>query len=117
MSTRHVGAQTKSERIAADLRKELQSGRYKVGDKIPSYKTLAATYGCAEQTVINAVQDLQRAGLLESLPGSGTYVRQTEAPGEESCECHELAELRAELEGIKQRLDAIESSRATAVDS
>lgn len=117
MSTRRAGAQTKSAKIAADLRREIRARQYAIGDPIPSLKSLAQRFGVAEGTVLAAVQELQRDGLVESASGSGTYVRQLEPNTSDACDCHELAELRAELDEVKQRLDAIERGHVAAVDS
>lgn len=117
MSTRRAGAQTKSAKIAADLRQEIRGGAYAIGDPIPSLKALSQRFGAAEGTVLTAVQELQRDGLVESASGSGTYVRQLEPNAVDTCECHELSELRSELEAIKVRLDAIERGRVDTADS
>ena len=57
------------------LRREIQSGRLKKGDRLPSEAELVRTFGASRITVGRAVRDLQAAGLVERRAGSGTYVR------------------------------------------
>ncbi|QDB79068.1 FadR family transcriptional regulator [Georgenia sp. 311] len=59
---------------AARFREEVVSGRWPVGDKIPTEADLAATFGIGRNTVREAVQSLVHAGLLRREQGRGTYV-------------------------------------------
>ncbi len=65
----------KYQRVYSALRKEIQSGRLKKGDRLPSEAELVRTFGASRITVGRAVRDLQVAGLVERRAGSGTYVR------------------------------------------
>src|SRR4030095_16131398 len=65
----------KHERVYSALRKEIQSGRLKKGDRLPSEAELVRTFGASRITVGRAVRDLQAAGLVERRAGSGTYVK------------------------------------------
>lgn len=73
MST--TGRVPKHERIHRDLERQILEGRWKTGDRLPSEAELVERYGVSRITVGRAVRDLQRAGLVERRPGSGTYVR------------------------------------------
>ncbi len=57
------------------LHRQIQSGRLKRGDRLPSEADLVRTFGASRITVGRAVLDLQRAGLVERRAGSGTFVR------------------------------------------
>ncbi len=57
------------------LQREIQSGRWKPGDRVPSEAELVRAFGASRITVGRAVRDLQRAGLVERRAGSGTYVK------------------------------------------
>ncbi len=57
------------------LEQDIRAGRWKDGDRLPSEAELVKTFGASRITVGRAVRDLQRAGLVERRPGSGTYVR------------------------------------------
>jgi GntR family transcriptional regulator, arabinose operon transcriptional repressor len=71
----------KHERVYSALRKEIQSGRLKKGDRLPSEAELVRTFGASRITVGRAVRDLQAAGLVERRAGSGTYVRSPQTSG------------------------------------
>jgi DNA-binding LacI/PurR family transcriptional regulator len=57
------------------LQREIQSGRLKDGDRLPSEADLVRRFGASRITVGRAVRDLQLAGLVDRRAGSGTYVR------------------------------------------
>ena len=57
------------------LLREIQSGRLKGGDRLPSEAELERRFGTSRITVGRAVRDLQLAGLVERRAGSGTYIK------------------------------------------
>jgi GntR family transcriptional regulator of arabinose operon len=65
----------KYQQVYTALKREIQSGRLKKGDRLPSEAELVRTFGASRITVGRAVRDLQAAGLVERRAGSGTYVR------------------------------------------
>jgi DNA-binding FadR family transcriptional regulator len=62
------------DQVIDQLRHQIASGRWQVGDKIPTESELAQTTGTSRNTVREAVQSLVHAGLLERRQGSGTFV-------------------------------------------
>lgn len=60
--------------IAALLRGEIMSGRWKPGARIPTEKVLAKELGVSLGTLRNAILELVRAGLLHRQQGRGTFV-------------------------------------------
>ncbi len=61
--------------IAAWLRAEIESGKYRPGlDPLPSEKDLVDMFGVARDTVRRAVQVLRDEGLVVTIPQRGTYV-------------------------------------------
>ncbi len=60
--------------IANHLEQEIKSGKYNVGDKLPTEPELVEIYSASRNTVREAVQSLIHAGLLEARQGNGTYV-------------------------------------------
>ncbi|MFN8077164.1 MAG: FadR/GntR family transcriptional regulator [Kineosporiaceae bacterium] len=62
------------DQVIAQLREQISSGRWQVGDRIPTEAELAASTGTSRNTVREAVQSLVHAGLLDRRQGSGTYV-------------------------------------------
>ena len=61
--------------IAQILENEILSGRWNVGDRLPTEPEFCARFGVARQTLRQAVGMLEEQGLVERLQGSGTYVR------------------------------------------
>jgi len=68
---------TKRDLIADALAAEIQSGKYKIGDRLPSEPELSLSYGVSRHTVRAALQSLHELGLVTSMQGIGTQVRQT----------------------------------------
>lgn len=57
------------------LRKAIDEAEYGDGDLIPPEPALCELYGVSRITVRRAVAELTSEGLLEKVPGKGTYVR------------------------------------------
>ena len=72
---------TKHRRVYGALQREIQAGRWKAGERLPSEAALVERFGASRITVGRAVRDLQRAGLVERRVGSGTYVRSPQPAG------------------------------------
>ncbi|MFW6059146.1 MAG: substrate-binding domain-containing protein [Phycisphaeraceae bacterium] len=60
-------------RVAVELRRRIEAGEF--ADRLPTERTLAATFGVSIITVRAAVTRLVQEGLVERRQGSGTYVR------------------------------------------
>jgi DNA-binding GntR family transcriptional regulator len=65
---------SKSQRIADELREQIESGTLHPGDKIPSANELMVTYGCSITPVRRAVDQLKTLGLVVGHAGMGVYV-------------------------------------------
>ncbi len=52
----------------------LEEGTWGVGDKIPSESELVKELGASRMTVNRAVREVAELGLLERIPGAGTFV-------------------------------------------
>lgn len=61
--------------IAAELRADIESGRYAEGDRLPSEKDLAQRHGVAAGTARRALDHLQREQLAAGRAGAGVFVR------------------------------------------
>ena len=64
-----------SRQIADVLRGRITSGQYPPGTALPSITALAAEFGTTTNTVRKALGILKDAGLIESVPGYGTFTR------------------------------------------
>lgn len=73
--------QPKYQQVYAALRREIQSGRLRRGDRLPSEADLGRQFGASRITVGRAVRELQAAGLVERRAGAGTFVRAPLAGG------------------------------------
>jgi DNA-binding LacI/PurR family transcriptional regulator len=56
------------------LKGDILAGRYRPGQKLPSEASLVARSHVSRITVTRALRELQNAGLVERVAGSGTYV-------------------------------------------
>lgn len=62
------------ERVRLALASSIADGTYAPGDKLPSETRLAEELGVNRLTVRRAIEELARAGAVESRQGSGTFV-------------------------------------------
>ncbi|GED08104.1 FadR/GntR family transcriptional regulator [Cellulosimicrobium cellulans] len=62
------------DQAAARFREEVVSGRWPVGERIPTEAALVAEFGVGRNTVREALQSLVHAGLLRREQGRGTFV-------------------------------------------
>jgi DNA-binding FadR family transcriptional regulator len=94
-----------ADRIAADIR----AGRLSPGERLPSERELARRLGVGRASVREAIAALQVAGMIDTRPGSGSFVAAGAA--ERSTETRDsspsdLLETRALLEPAVARLAA-----------
>ena len=61
--------------VAADIRKSIEDGTFRRFERLPPSRKLAEDMGVARNTLRDALYQLEKEGLLETRPGSGTYVR------------------------------------------
>jgi GntR family transcriptional regulator of arabinose operon len=67
----------KHRQVFQHLLAEIESGRLRDGDRLPSEAELVKDFAASRPTVARALRDLQNQGLVERKVGSGTYVRRT----------------------------------------
>lgn len=73
------GARTKHGLLAQALAEEIRSGKYRIGDKLPSEPDMSVRFGVSRHTVRAALRTLDELGLISSQQGVGTIVRAREA--------------------------------------
>ena len=61
--------------IAEQLARDLEAGRLKPGDRLPTHRDLAWTLGVTVGTVTRAYAEAERRGLIAGEVGRGTFVR------------------------------------------
>jgi GntR family transcriptional repressor for pyruvate dehydrogenase complex len=110
-----------SDRLAATLIEQIDSGALQPGDRLPTEAQLSARHGVSRSVVREAVQRIKSRGLLLSRQGSGVYVAVPPAHHSlafdpkvlESMEAVvQVVELRRVLEGEIAALAAERSTRA-----
>lgn len=89
--------------VADSLLAVIDSGQFKVGDRLPAERDLAAQYKVSRPTMREAVIALEIAGRVEVRKGSGVYVIEQEHSGVKSLDLDvgpfELTEARMLIEG------------------
>lgn len=65
----------KSSYIADQILSLISAGLYPAGSKLPSERSMTEQMGVSRPSLREAISALQLAGILESRPGDGTYVR------------------------------------------
>ncbi len=67
-------AKTKIGKMCAAITGDVEAGRLKVGDKVPSLVKLMKRFDCAQVTAATVVKQLKADGVVYTLNGSGTYI-------------------------------------------
>src|SRR5690242_1360687 len=95
--------------LARQLMKAIDAGKYKVGERLPAERELAAEYDVSRPTVREAIISLEVQGLVEVRLGTSAYVRrkpsQQDQPGF-NVTAFELTEARLSFEGEAAALAA-----------
>jgi DNA-binding transcriptional regulator YhcF (GntR family) len=67
-------------RIAEEIADDIRSGRLAEGQRAPSTRWIVRDRGVAMATATKVIAALRAAGLVETIPGSGTIVRRRDEP-------------------------------------
>src|SRR6516164_8843459 len=65
----------KYQQILEQMKGDILTGRYKVGEKLPSEAALVKKFATSRITVGRALRELRQLGLIERRAGSGSYVK------------------------------------------
>lgn len=98
----NIHIQTKSgipiyEQIGQQIKEEILSGKLKSGEPLPSIRMLASDLKISVITTKRAYEDLEKEGMVYSVPGKGFYV--------DSPDLHLLEEKR--VQGVEEELEAV----------
>lgn len=63
-----------AQQLGATLEDQILDGRWKVGDRLPPERDLASQHGVSRSTLREALDDLERTGLIVRHQGRGTFV-------------------------------------------
>lgn len=61
--------------IIEEIQRQIATGNLRPGDKLPSQRDLAAVMQVNANTVQRAYRDMELLGIVETLRGQGTFVR------------------------------------------
>jgi GntR family transcriptional regulator len=87
--------------VAADIRARIRSGTLAPGEQLGSLRAMGEEYGIAVNTLRDALRLLRDEGLVETLPGKGSFVTGVPAAPED-----------AWRESVEKRVDALEAEVA-----
>jgi DNA-binding LacI/PurR family transcriptional regulator len=77
---RPASRKTKHRQVFEHILADIEAGRLKDGERLPSETELVKQFAASRPTVARALRDLQNLGLVERKVGSGTYVRKAQKP-------------------------------------
>jgi len=86
----------KHRRLQMLLERQIRSGQYRPGQKLPKHTDLMRAYGCSCGTVTKALQALVDAGLILRKRGQGTFISEKARP----CQLFEPSDPAATTIGI-----------------
>jgi len=95
--------------IADELRRAILAGELKPGERVESGRELAKQYDVAQMTVHSALNALKTEGLLVSWQGRGVFVANPLPEQDGGDVLGQVAELRAAVDELRQRVAALET--------
>jgi DNA-binding GntR family transcriptional regulator len=93
--------------VADVLRQAIVSGALKSGERLPSTRKLVEQYGVANMTAQNALRVLRDEGLIYSVPGRGSYVREGAAVAAVAAQDTHSPEYTAIMQQLETMTDLI----------
>jgi DNA-binding GntR family transcriptional regulator len=97
-------------RVAADLRRQIETGTLAPGGQLPSMSQIRDLYGVSNTVVRDALNELRRDGLIVGQQGKGVFVRSDSEPAIASDVPTTVADLR-------RRVDQLSSDLTTAMST
>ena len=113
-------AERLSDRLAARLIQQIESGRLRPGERLPSEAQLAAAHGVSRSVVREAVHQVKSRGMVRARQGAGVFVSSLSQPRslsfdpqvlESMAAVVQVVELRRVLEGEMAALAALRATR------
>ena len=84
--------------IAAEIRRRIEAGELRPGDRVPSTRALVRDFGVAMATATKALQVLQHKRLVHASPGVGTVVGPPPRTRRDAAVVHRAAQLDGGLD-------------------
>ena len=99
-----------NEQIQNQIRRFIENGILKPGDRLPSVRQLAVENGINPNTVARAYSELEKNGYVFNMPKKGVYVAEgATGQNRETMIEHALRELKEQGVTKKQLLDVIDA--------
>lgn len=86
-------------KLAEDFRQRIMAGVIREGEQLPSVRELASRLAVNPNTIQRAYRELEAEGWVESIPGKGSFARNTAGAGEKR-----KAELLQSLDALTREL-------------
>jgi GntR family transcriptional repressor for pyruvate dehydrogenase complex len=112
-----------TQQVIAFLKQNIESGTWKVNEKIPSENVLTDQLGVSRASVRIAIRQLIALDILESIQGKGTFLRTSRATAVGgnpdiitpaiSADIHQILEFRSIIEPEAARIAAIKPTEET----
>lgn len=114
MTTGAIGVR-KIARVAEAIRDDIRAGKLAPGQRLPSDRELADSYGVAVGTAREAVRSLQEDGWVVVTPSVGKFVTEQHPSEPATVERlgKELADMRETVAELQQRLAHVEDAIGT----
>ncbi|SMC76260.1 FadR/GntR family transcriptional regulator [Rhizobium sp. RU36D] len=100
------GRQRLAQQVIDELRHQIESGKLKEGDQLPTEPQLEASFGVSRTVVREAIADLRAAGFVRPVQGKGVFVSDPSAT-------QRLALTPVEIKSIPETLELLEFRLAT----
>jgi DNA-binding GntR family transcriptional regulator len=101
----------KYRRIADELLAQIKDGEYPPGSRLPTKSELMERYHVAVNTVERAIEELRKAGVVETAQGAGMFVR--EAPSDSGSPSPDTTErlekLESEVADLREGLSLVQA--------
>ncbi|APG94825.1 FadR/GntR family transcriptional regulator [Sinorhizobium americanum] len=105
------GRQRLAQQVIDELRRQIEAGRLKEGDQLPTEPQLEASFGVSRTVVREAIADLRAAGYVRPIQGKGVFVSDPKASQRFALSPVEIRSIPETLELLEFRL-ACESEAA-----
>ncbi|MBM4760680.1 FadR/GntR family transcriptional regulator [Bacillus sp. B15-48] len=124
MDVEKIHNQKVSDRVVEEIEKMIESGRFSIGEKLPSVRELCELFGVGRSAVRDAITILKGKGTVEVKHGEGTFIRGFDSSSlfkdqvllPSLKDIHELFQVRKMLETGMAEMAALNRSEAMVVE-
>lgn len=99
--------------IAEDLRAQIEAGKYRPGDRLPSNRVMSEQYGVATETLRQALDVLRADKLVATQSTRGTFVLRTteHSSSEYEAVMSRIDEMAEDLRQLREEVAALRQAR------